>query len=86
VHRISASALAGWAERRRSFFSVRATSRRFGTVYTLGRDGSRVALDAQVLPDLLMYYLLYVTEGSERAAITEVDQHLAALRATHEGP
>jgi UDP-MurNAc hydroxylase len=84
VHRISASALAAWAERRRSFFSVRASSRRFGTVYTLGRDGSRVALDAHALPDLLMYYVVYVTEGSERAAITEVDQRLAALRADHE--
>jgi UDP-MurNAc hydroxylase len=81
VHRIGASALAGWAERRRSFFSVRATSRRFGTVYTLARDGSQVALEAHTLPDLLMYYLVYVMEGSERAAITEVEHHLAALRA-----
>jgi L-ascorbate metabolism protein UlaG (beta-lactamase superfamily) len=86
VHRISASALAGWAEHRRSFFSVRATSRRFGTVYALGRDGSRVTLEAHALPDLLMYYLVYLAEGSERAAITEVDQHLAALRVTHERP
>jgi UDP-MurNAc hydroxylase len=86
VHRISASALAGWAEHRRSFFSVRATSRRFGTVYALGRDDSRVALDAHTLPDLLMYYLVYVTEGSERAAITEVDQQLAALREADDRP
>jgi L-ascorbate metabolism protein UlaG (beta-lactamase superfamily) len=86
VHRISASALAGWAEHRRSFFSVRASSRRCGTVYALGRNGSRVALDAYTLPDLLMYYLLYVAEGSERAAITEVDRQLAALREAHERP
>jgi UDP-MurNAc hydroxylase len=81
VHRIAASALAGWAEHRRSFFSVRAYSRRFGTVYTLGRDNAQVALEARTPPDLLMYYLVYATEGSERAALTEVDQQLSQLRA-----
>jgi UDP-MurNAc hydroxylase len=81
VHRIAASALAGWAEHRRSFFSVRAYSRRFGTVYRLGRDNAQVALEARALPDLLMYYLVYAMEGSEMAALTEVDQQLSALRA-----
>ncbi len=85
VHRIAASALAGWAEHRRSFFSVRASSRRFGTVYRLGRDGAHIALEMQILPDLLMYYLMYVTEGSEVAALTEVDQQLSALRAAAYG-
>jgi hypothetical protein len=81
VHRIAASALAGWAEHRRSFFSVRASSRRSGTVYRLRRDDARVALEPGTLPDLLMYYLVYVMEGSEVAALTEVDQQLSALRA-----
>ena len=81
VHRIAASALAGWAEHRRSFFSVRATSRRFGTVYRLRREPERIALEERALPDLLMYYLTYVAEGSEIAARTEVDQQLDALRA-----
>jgi UDP-MurNAc hydroxylase len=81
VHRIAASALAGWAEHRRSFFSVRAYSRRFGTMYTLARDDTRVALEARKLPDLLMYYLTYVMKGSEVAARTEIDQQLATLRA-----
>ncbi len=84
VHRIAASALASWADHRRSFFSVRASSRRFGTVYTLGRDDAGITVDAQSLPDLLMYYLVYVMEGSELSALTEVDQQLAELRARHE--
>ena len=79
VHRIAASALAGWAEHRRSFFSVRASSRRYGTVYTLGCDDTRVALEPRRVPDLLMYYLTYVMQGSEMAARTEIDQQLAAL-------
>ena len=85
VHRIAASALAGWAEHRRSFFSVRAYSRRFGTVYALCHDNAAVALDAVTLPDLLMYYLVYVMEGSEVAALTEVEHQLSALRVRQPG-
>ena len=85
VHRIAASILAGWAEHRRSFFSVRAYSRRFGTVYALGYDNAPVALDAVTLPDLLMYYLVYVVEGSEVAALTEVNHQLSALRLRRSG-
>jgi len=81
VHRIAASALAGWVEHRRSFFSVRAYSRRFGTVYSLERDECRVALEARTLPDVLMYYLVYVMEGSKVAALTEIDHQLSDLRA-----
>jgi hypothetical protein len=78
--RIAASALAGWAEHSRSFFSVRAYSRRSGAVYALGHDNARVALEAVTLPDLLMYYLVYVMEGSEVAALSEVEHQLSALR------
>lgn len=81
VHRIAASALAGWAEHRRTFFSVRAYSRRSGTAYRLGRDDARVTLETRIPPDLLMYYLTYVMEGSELSALTEVEQQLSALRA-----
>lgn len=85
VHRIAASALAGWAEHSRSFFSVRAYSRRFGTVYALCHDNTPVALNAVTLPDLLMYYLVYVMEGSEVAALTEVEHQLSALRVRQPG-
>jgi hypothetical protein len=40
------SALAGWAERRRSFLSVRVTSRRFGTVYRRRFHSSRSSATA----------------------------------------
>ncbi len=79
VHRIAASALAAWVEHTRSFFSVRASSRRTGTVYALARDADDVQLEPRPLPDLLMYYLLRVTTGSETAARTEVDRQLEAL-------
>jgi L-ascorbate metabolism protein UlaG (beta-lactamase superfamily) len=84
VHRVAASAVAGWAQHRRSFFSVRASSRRFGTVYRLHSDTARVALETQTLPDLLMYYLVYVAQGSEVAALREVDHQLSLLQTPRE--
>ena len=80
VHRIAASALAGWAEHRRTFFSVRASSRRYGTVYGLRREDQHIVCKPQALPDLLMYYLTYIAQGSEIAARTEVDHQLALLQ------
>lgn len=40
VHRVAASALWGWIARRKSFFYVRAYSRRFATLYALERLGN----------------------------------------------
>src|SRR5258708_4164876 len=57
VHRITASALAGWIEYRKSFFYVRAYSRRFTTLYELEPKGESVRLRPLLLPDLLMHYL-----------------------------
>jgi hypothetical protein len=87
VHRIAASALVGWSAHRRSFFSVRAFSRRFGTVYRCTRDtnSGSVAVEVRALPDLLMYYLAYVVQGSEVSALTEVDQQLSALGTRRQG-
>ncbi len=82
VHRITASALVGWVEHARSFFSVRAWSRRRGEVYGLTRRGSEVELEHVELPDLLMYYLLRAAPGSELGARHEVDHQLRALGAT----
>jgi hypothetical protein len=55
VHRIAASALAGWIEHRKSFFYVRAYSRRFMTLYELERKGESVRLRPLAPPDLLMH-------------------------------
>lgn len=84
VHRIAASALAGWVEHKKSFFYVRAYSRRYGTLYTLSRENGKIGLRPKPLPDLLMHYLLNVAEGSETAAKRQVDMQIrAALRENH---
>jgi L-ascorbate metabolism protein UlaG (beta-lactamase superfamily) len=79
VHRIAASALVGWIERKKSFFYVRAYSRRFSTLYELGRAGETVRVAPRPLPDLLMYYLLHVAPGSEVAAKQRIDWELRQL-------
>ena len=79
VHRIAASALVGWMERRKSLFYVRGYSRRHGTIYRLARAGKQVALEPVPLPDLLMHFVLNVSEGSEDAAKRRVDLAIEAL-------
>jgi UDP-MurNAc hydroxylase len=76
VHRIAASALVGWIERRKSFFYVRAYSRRSSSLYRLSRAGQHVRVEEQPLPDLLMYYLLHVAPASELAAKQRIDWEL----------
>lgn len=81
VHKIAASALVSWIEHRKSFFYVRAYSRRFTTLYHLTRAGDAVSVEPKPLPDLLMHYLLNVAEGSEGAAKELVDRQIEeALR------
>jgi hypothetical protein len=80
VHRIAASALVGWIRRTRSFFSVRASSRRYGTACRMSREADGVTVEPRPLPDVLMYYVLQVTEGSDLSAKHEVDHQLRELR------
>jgi hypothetical protein len=79
VHRIAASALAGWIARRKSFFYVRAYSRRFSTLYELSGKDEQVRIKPVVLPDLLMHYLLQVAPGSETAALRHIDLEIEEL-------
>jgi hypothetical protein len=79
VHRIAASALASWIDRRKSFFYVRAYSRRFSVLHQLSREGDLVHIKPIVLPDLLMHYLLNLVPGSESAARLHIDLELEAL-------
>jgi L-ascorbate metabolism protein UlaG (beta-lactamase superfamily) len=79
VHRVAASVLLGWMERRKSLFYVRAYSRRHGTVCRLARSRQQVALELVPLPDLLIHYVLNVSEGSEDAARRRVDLAIEAL-------
>jgi L-ascorbate metabolism protein UlaG (beta-lactamase superfamily) len=80
IHHIAASALVGWIERKKSFFYVRGSSRRFATVYQLSELDGQVHLEVPKLPDLLMHYLLNVAVGSELAAKHHVDLALQSLR------
>ncbi len=67
AHRIAASALTGWIERRLSWFTVRAWSRRFSTL-------------PPVLPDLLMHFLVYGAADSGDSARRRIDREIAELR------
>ncbi len=79
THRLAASALVGWIERRKSFFYVRTYSRRFSTLYRLIPAPPAIRVQPIVLPDLLMHYLLNVAPGWETAARRHVDLELEAL-------
>lgn len=79
VNRIAASALAGWIVREKSFFYVRAYSRRYETVYAIATVGGHVQLERRVLPDLLMHYVLNAASGSELAAKHAVDREIEAI-------
>jgi UDP-MurNAc hydroxylase len=73
VHRIAASALTDWIERKKGYFYARAYSRRFSTLYQLSGGAAGVQLTPVTLPDLLIHYLLNEAEDAEEAARRRVD-------------
>ncbi len=73
IHQIAASALYGWSLRRKSFFYVRAYSRRFTTYHRVYGDAAGVHVIPVQLPDLLMYYLIYAAEDSSDSALRRID-------------
>jgi hypothetical protein len=77
--------LAGWIERRKSFFYVRAYFRRYATLYRVEAQGGDAQVTPVVLPDLLMHFLLNVAPGSETAARRHVDLELEALAVCKSG-
>ena len=79
VHHIAASALVGWIEHKKSFFYVRAYSRRHSTLFSRSRQGHDVLLESVQLPDLLMHFLLNRAAGSELATKHQVDSILRGL-------
>ncbi|MDB5409284.1 MAG: hypothetical protein JWL84_4196 [Rhodospirillales bacterium] len=79
VNRIAASVLAGLIAGEKSFFYVRAYSRRCDTLHRVAAAGREVRLERRVLPDLLMHYLLNVAAGSDLAAKHFADRQLEAL-------
>ena len=81
VHRISASALTAWATREKSYFFLRAFTRKFSTLYSLDRgdDGSVTVARAKV-PDLLEHYLTRRAKGAEMALKERFDQELRPFK------
>ena len=73
VHRIAGSVLTEWAAQRRSYFSVRAYSRRFSTLTVVAGNVSGVQVAPVALPDLLTDYVLNRAPGSADAARRRVD-------------
>jgi hypothetical protein len=80
VPRIAASALVGWIAHDKSFFYVRAYSRRFSTLYGLDKEeGKGMVITPARLPDLLMHYVLNVVPGSRFAAKHQIDKERKRL-------
>jgi len=77
VHSIAASALTDWIRRRRSYFSTRAFSRRFSTLYRLYGDEAGVEVRPVSPPDLLIYYLTDVADDADEAAKRRIDLEIA---------
>ena len=80
VHQIAASALNGWILRRKSFFYVRAYSRRFTTHHRIYGDAAGVHVVPVQLPDLLMHYLIYVAKDSSDAARQRIEYEIGQLQ------
>ena len=80
VHRIAASALTGWIQRRLGWFSVRAHSRRYSTLCSISRHESGLRVEAVSLPDLLMHFTIYEAAGSEDAAKRRIDHEISQLQ------
>jgi hypothetical protein len=77
IHQIAASALYGWILHRKSFFYIRAYSRRFTTHHRIYGDAAGVDVIAVQLPDLLMHYLIYVAKGSSDSARQRIEYEIS---------
>jgi hypothetical protein len=80
IHRIAASALHGWMLGRKSFFYVRAYSRRFTTYHRVFGNAPEVHVIPVQLPDLLMYYVIYGAEDSSNSARRRIEYEIMELQ------
>lgn len=76
THRIAASALSAWMAREKSYFYLRAFSRKFTTLYGLSCAADKVTLEPARVEDLLMYFLLRKIKGAELAVKHRLDLQL----------
>ncbi len=80
IHQIAASALYGWILHRKSFFYIRAYSRRFTTHHRIYGNAAGVHVIAVQLPDLLMHYLIYVAKGSSDSARQRIEYEIRQIQ------
>lgn len=76
-HRIVASALTAWNAREKSYFYLRAFSRKWTTVYSLAMKGGKATVEPKEPRDLLAYYLERKAKGAELALKLWLDFQLA---------
>lgn len=75
-HRIVASALAAWATREKSYFYLRAFSRKWSALYELVEKEGRATLTTKDPQDLLAYYFERKAEGADVAVKQWLDFQL----------
>jgi hypothetical protein len=75
-HRIAASALASWLAHKKSYFYLRAFSRKFTTLYSLAKSEGQVLVEPAPVQDLLGYYLQWKAKGAELALKRWLDLQL----------
>lgn len=82
VHRIAASALTAWRAREKTYFFLRAFSRKFTALYSLERaDNGRVTVTPpERVGDLFEYYLNRKAPGAELALKVRIDQEIAKAK------
>jgi hypothetical protein len=84
VHRIAASALTAWLSRERTYFYLRAFSRKYACAYVLSNEGGKVSVAPKELPDLLGHFLSRMARGANLAMKTWLDLQLKPYIAERE--
>ncbi len=75
-HRIVASALTSWVAHEKSYFYLRAFSRKWSTLHAISTAGGKAVLEAKELKDLLAHYLERNPFGGEPAGKQWLDHQL----------
>jgi UDP-MurNAc hydroxylase len=75
-HRIVASALTAWMAREKSYYYLRAFSRKWSTLYALSAHEGKARIEAREPRDLLAYYLERKAKGAELAVKQWLDFQL----------
>lgn len=79
-HRIAASALTAWSSHEKSYFYLRALSRKFTNLYAMANTAGKVSIEPQEATDLLTYYLTLKAKGAEMALKQWLDLQLRPYR------